>query len=434
VASAANLRAVPRHRAVVGVQGAVAGGDANGLGFQWPGHATAAAAAERRLAGIRVAAGGSGLVAATTTAVRQLATVSGARLSGSAAAAAANAGASSGGAAPSGGAGSGAQGGPKILSSGGGATSVIVIVSILAALIVAVLVVLLIARRAIHLVARPPLARSAGPSPSGGGWRAPLWTLPSLAVIAAAGLVALMVSAHASSSQPVSDLANTPNLDPGSPLPDRPAPNFALYDQFGQRVTLHQYRGKVVLLAFIDSECTTLCPLTTTAMLDAKRLLGAAGKQVQLLGVDADPEATQIEDVLSYSQLHGLTHAWQFGTGTLGQLASVWKHYFVRTDVQDGLISHTAALFVIDPQGRERKLYTTVQSYTAVPQLGQLLAHEASRLLPSHPAVASHLSYGQVPTVLRRSELSCPARAAGRCGSVPARTGCTRSLTRGCRR
>jgi len=164
-------------------------------------------------------------------------------------------------------------------------------------------------------------------------------------------------------------------------------------------VTLRRYRGKVVLLAFIDSECTTLCPLTTAAMLDAKRQLGAAGKQVELLGVDADPKATQIEDVLSYSQLHGLTHAWQFGTGTLGQLASVWKHYYVATDIQDGLISHTAALFVIDPQGRERELYTTVQSYTAVSQLGQLLAHEASRLLPSHPTVDSHLSYGEVPTV-----------------------------------
>jgi len=371
----------------------------NGLGFQWPGHAAASAVAERRLDGIKVAAGGSGLVAATTTAVKQLARVNGARLSGASAAARAAAGASSGRAATtSGDAASGAQEGPTILASGGGATSAVAIVAIMAALIATVLAVWLIARRAIHLVARRPLARSAGPSPS--GWQAPPWTLPSLAFVAAVGLVVVvMVSAHASSSQPVSDLANTPNLDPGSPLPGRPAPNFALYDQFGKRVTLRQYRGKVVLLAFIDSECTTLCPLTTTAMLDAKRLLGMAGKQVELLGVDADPKATQIEDVLSYSQLHGLTHAWQFSTGTLGRLASVWKHYYVATDIQDGLISHTAALFVIDPQGRERKLYTTVQSYTAVPQLGQLLAQEASRLLPSHPVVASHLSYGEVPTV-----------------------------------
>jgi cytochrome oxidase Cu insertion factor (SCO1/SenC/PrrC family)/thiol-disulfide isomerase/thioredoxin len=376
----------------------------DGLGFQWAGHAAASAVAEGRLAGTKVRAGGSGLVAATTMAVKELATLNGARLSRASATATTDGGAAAGGAVTtSGGAASGAQGGPTILSSGGGATSAIVIVAIMAALIAVVVAAWLIARRAIHLAARRRLTRSAasaGPSPSAGGWRASRWTLPSLAFIAAAGLVALvMVSAHVSSSQPVSDLANSPTLDPGSPLPGRPAPNFALYDQFGKRVTLRQYRGRVVLLAFIDSECTTLCPLTTTAMLDAKRLLGAAGKQVQLLGVDADPKATQIDDVLSYSQLHGLTHAWRFATGTLGQLASVWKRYYVETDIQAGLISHTAALFVIDPQGRERTLYTTVQSYTAVPQLGQLLAHEASRLLPNHPAVASHLSYGQVPSV-----------------------------------
>jgi len=386
----------------------------DGLGFQWPGHAAATAAAERRLVGIKVAAGGSGLVAGTITAVRQLAAVNGARLSGPSAAATAGSGASAGAAATtSGGAASGAQGGPTILSSGGGAASATVIVAILAALVVAVLVTWLVARRAMHLVGRRPLGRPARPSAPGAGWRAPLWTLPCVAFVAAAGLVALIVSAHASSSTPVSDLANSPTLDPGTSLPDRPAPDFALYDQFGKRVTLHQYRGKVVLLAFIDSECTTLCPLTTTAMLDAKRLLGAAGQQVQLLGVDADPKATQIEDVLSYSQLHGLTRAWRFATGTLGQLAPVWKRYYVQTDIQDGLISHTAALFVIDPQGRERKLYTTVQSYTAVPQLGQLLAHEASRLLPSHPAVASHLSYGQVPTVAPTVRAELPRSGGG---------------------
>src|SRR6266705_2760845 len=77
-------------------------------------------------------------------------------------------------------------------------------------------------------------------------------------------------------------LAN-PGLDPGTPLLGRPAPGFELTDQF---------RGQVVLLAFVDSRCTTICPLTTVSMTEAVRLLGpgAAGR-VQLLGVDANPDA-----------------------------------------------------------------------------------------------------------------------------------------------
>ena len=90
------------------------------------------------------------------------------------------------------------------------------------------------------------------------------------------------------------------------------APDFTLVNQFGRPVSLHAFRGQVVLLAFTDSECTTICPMTTTAMLDAKAMLGAAGSHVALVGVDANPASTSIEDVSSYSQLHGMTHAWDF--------------------------------------------------------------------------------------------------------------------------
>ena len=55
-------------------------------------------------------------------------------------------------------------------------------------------------------------------------------------------------------------------------------------------------------------------------MVDAKAMLGAAGERVQLLGVDANPKATAIDDVLSYTQLHGMLRKWQFLTGSLAQL------------------------------------------------------------------------------------------------------------------
>ena len=111
--------------------------------------------------------------------------------------------------------------------------------------------------------------------------------------------------------------------------------------QFAQPVSLHSFRGKVVLLAFNDSECTTICPLTTAAMLDARAMLGAAGSRVQLLGVDANPKATSLEDVLSYSQLHGMLHSWRFLTGSLGQLERVWAAYKVQAAIQGGEIRPT---------------------------------------------------------------------------------------------
>ena len=175
-------------------------------------------------------------------------------------------------------------------------------------------------------------------------------------------------------------------------------------------MSLHSFHGKVVILAFNDSECTTVCPLTTTAMLDAKAMLGKAGSQVQLLGVDADPAAISLEDVWSYSELHGMLHSWRFLTGSLPQLKQVWKQYGIEAAVQAGEITHTPALFVIGPGGRLSRLYMTQMSYTAVPQLGQLLAKSAAALLPARPSVRADLSYSQVQPTAPSEHATLPRR------------------------
>jgi hypothetical protein len=72
----------------------------------------------------------------------------------------------------------------------------------------------------------------------------------------------------AMSDQGQAVMAN-PDLDPGSSLGGRPAPDFRLVNQFGQRMSLSQFRGKVVILAFTDAECTTICPLSYPVGLDA---------------------------------------------------------------------------------------------------------------------------------------------------------------------
>ena len=220
--------------------------------------------------------------------------------------------------------------------------------------------------------------------------------------IGLAGLAVIVIAGTALTSggaQPASGaLYSNPYLDPGTGL-SGVAPEFTLTDQFDRPVSLRSFRGKVVILAFNDSECTTICPLTTTAMLDARTMLGSAASRVQLLGIDANPSATSVADVRAYSEVHGMVHQWHFLTGSLSALKHVWKAYKIEVAIEQGEIDHTPALFVIDPQGRLARLYLTQQSYAAVGQLGQLLAQEASSLLPSHPRVHSNLSYAAVPGV-----------------------------------
>jgi cytochrome oxidase Cu insertion factor (SCO1/SenC/PrrC family) len=391
----------------------------NGFGFNWPGHS--AAAAYRVLDGLRIGAGGPALATAAQDAVLALAHASGIRL-----------------AMPAAGTASGpAQGTqptvqpaatPAAASAPGGGPAggqVPLIAGITVAVVLAGAgggwLLLRWYRRGGRRLPRPRLPRVEIPA---------TWLAGGFVGLAVAATVVYGVVPHGSvpggagqaSAAQASALADNENLDQGADL-SAPAPDFTLTNQFGQQVSLRSYRGKVVILAFNDAECTTICPLTTVSLLNAKDMLGAAASQVQLVGVDANPEAIQVQDVLSYSQLHGMTYRWQYLTGSLAQLRSVWKAYSVGVTISQGQTDHEPAIFVISPQGRLVKVYLAQMAYSAVGQLGQLLASEASSLLPGHPAVHSHLSYAQISGISPATDTSLPAAGGGYVSLGPGQPG-----------
>jgi cytochrome oxidase Cu insertion factor (SCO1/SenC/PrrC family) len=234
-----------------------------------------------------------------------------------------------------------------------------------------------------------------------------------VAVIGAAIAAALALTGCGGSNQGSADAgavtspgssaaAANANLDLGTPLGGKPVPDVRLSNQFGQPMSLSQFHGKVVLLGFVDSECTTVCPLTTLAMLEAKQLLGAAGDQVQLLGIDANPNAIAVSDVLGYSRAHNMVNRWDFLTGTQAQLKAAWKDFNIYAQIDKGQIDHTPALYVIDTRGREQKVYLTTMAYSSIGQSAQVVAQEVAGLLPGHPALLHQqsLAYisGQTPS------------------------------------
>jgi cytochrome oxidase Cu insertion factor (SCO1/SenC/PrrC family) len=187
-----------------------------------------------------------------------------------------------------------------------------------------------------------------------------------------------------------------PNLDLGSAVGGKTASDFTLTNQFGQKMSLTQFRGKIIMLGFEDSECTTVCPLTTEAMVLAKELLGSDGSKVQLLGVDANPDATAVSDVMAYSKAHGMVNQWDFLTGSDAQLKQVWKNYGIAVEIEQGQIDHTPALYVINAQGVLEKVYLTQMAYSSVAQQAEVVAKELSALLPSHPHLKSYASLASI--------------------------------------
>ena len=140
--------------------------------------------------------------------------------------------------------------------------------------------------------------------------------------------------------------------------PPREAPDFSLQGTDGRKLKMSRYRGKVVLLSFGYSHCTAVCPVTLATLAQARRQLGPAAADVQVVYVTVDPE----RDVPARLQafLHNFDATFIGGTGTADQLAGVRKDYGISAQkirTPDGYTySHSSFTYLIDRSGRIRAL------------------------------------------------------------------------------
>ena len=242
-------------------------------------------------------------------------------------------------------------------------------------------------------------------------------TILGLALLAGVGIGAAVAATRPARETPSGSLSaspatTNPQLDPGARL-SAVAPTFTLTDQFDKRVSLRSLRGKVVVLTFNDPKCTTICPLTTTALLRAKKLLGPAASRVDLIGVGANPDATEVKWVRAYSRAHGMLHKWHFLTGSLPQLRRVWRAYHIEAAVVSGSVDHTPATYVIGANGRESRLYETAMAYSSVDQLGYELAQSIAALLPGRPHVRAKEPSAQPVLYGPRDPVTLPRAGGG---------------------
>jgi cytochrome oxidase Cu insertion factor (SCO1/SenC/PrrC family) len=183
-----------------------------------------------------------------------------------------------------------------------------------------------------------------------------------LVVVVGSFWVTRLIALHRAQPPAQTQPANGAML--GFPMKGDMAPDFNLVDQFGHPVTLSSLRGQEVVLAFIDSRCASLCPLTANIMYDARVQLGtSAASRVKLIAINANPAATSVAAVQAWSINHGMLHQWQFLTGTPQQLQAVYQQYGVYVQVDaSGKDIHDPSMYIIDAQGHERLLFETLNS------------------------------------------------------------------------
>ncbi len=154
-----------------------------------------------------------------------------------------------------------------------------------------------------------------------------------------------------------------------SPVPARPAPGFTLTDQDGRVLPLSAFRGKVVVLEFMDPHCTDICPIVSDEFIDAYRDLGKLAGQVVFAAVNVNQYHTAVADVAAFSRAHQLTSipGWHFLTGPAPRLRAVWNDYDVAVQAPSpgADVVHSSVVYFIDPSGRERYLASPEADHTA---------------------------------------------------------------------
>src|SRR5262245_12343168 len=137
--------------------------------------------------------------------------------------------------------------------------------------------------------------------------------------------------------------------------PPKPAADFTLTAHTGARVSLHDFRGKLVLLYFGYTFCPGVCPTTLANVAQVLHQLGARANQVQLLMISVDPERATLDRLAAYvphfqPSFLGLTGS----AADVAAVAPLFGIYFEKgesTTATDYLVSHSATLMVIDQQG-----------------------------------------------------------------------------------
>ena len=96
-------------------------------------------------------------------------------------------------------------------------------------------------------------------------------------------------------------------------------PAVSLVRDDGKPVTLADELndGRPVVLSFIYTTCTTVCPLTSQTLSELQRKLGASRDSVHLVSISIDPEQDTPARLREYAKTFGAGPEWQHYTGTL---------------------------------------------------------------------------------------------------------------------
>jgi protein SCO1/2 len=197
-----------------------------------------------------------------------------------------------------------------------------------------------------------------------------LLLLALLAVLAVAialvGILAAASDRNGASSPVSSSQAKTSSGFDGAAYPlGIQAPGFRLEDQLRRRVSLSEFKGQVVVLAFLSTDCRA-CVLAAQQVRGALDELASAPTYgrgtvvpaMQVLFVSTDPNADTGVNVKRFLAETALADRVLYLTGSRAQLGHVWRAYGVPPRSTGRTASEAATtVLLIGRTGAERDAF-----------------------------------------------------------------------------
>jgi protein SCO1 len=155
------------------------------------------------------------------------------------------------------------------------------------------------------------------------------------------------------------------------------AADFALRDQHGRLIRLSAQRGKLVLVTFLYTHCTDICPVIANQLNQALRDLYHQRSSVRILAVSVDPAGDTPRAVRAFVRDHRLLPEFHYLVGKPAQLARVWQAYNVLVLQRNPeSVGHSGYIYLLDVHGKPRVFYS---AKATAPQV----AHDLRLLLRS---------------------------------------------------
>jgi protein SCO1/2 len=132
----------------------------------------------------------------------------------------------------------------------------------------------------------------------------------------------------------------------GGAAPARPAADVVLVDQRGLAFTLHQLRGKPVVVAFVSTRCTDACPVVDAVFARLVRERAAA----QFVIISLDPRYDTPFVMSRYARAwRAQAPAWRIASGEPPAVDAVVDAFGVQ---RAGHTVHSTLVYCLDVRGR----------------------------------------------------------------------------------